>query len=111
MHCDRSRNRLKFDYQLKRTYNISALSLYWIFHHQHLIRNSHLPRVPEIVFWNLRNSSSTPVVATQNGVAMVSGFSKNLLTLFLEEGGIVNPEQVMELAIAGEEYKKLAVYD
>ncbi|XVF38551.1 hypothetical protein REPUB_Repub20aG0111700 [Reevesia pubescens] len=68
-------------------------------------------RVPEIVFWNLRNSSSTPVVANQNGVATVSGFSKNLLTLFLEEGGIVNPEQVMGLAIAGEEYKKLAVYD
>ncbi|OMO95315.1 hypothetical protein COLO4_15986 [Corchorus olitorius] len=68
-------------------------------------------RVPEIVFWNLRNSSSTPVVATQNGVAMVSGFSKNLLSLFVEEGGIVNPEQVMGLAIAGEEYKKLAVFD
>ncbi|EOY06228.1 hypothetical protein QUC31_016386 [Theobroma cacao] len=68
-------------------------------------------RVPEIVFWNLRNSSSTPVVAMQNGVALVSGFSKNLLTLFLEEGGIVNPQQVMGLAIAGEEYKKLVVYD
>ncbi|XP_050216782.1 uncharacterized protein LOC126667761 [Mercurialis annua] len=67
--------------------------------------------VPEIVFWNLRNSSSTPVVAKQNGVALVSGFSKNLLTLFLEEGGIVNPEEVMNLAIAGKEYKKLAVYD
>ncbi|OMO53829.1 hypothetical protein CCACVL1_28299 [Corchorus capsularis] len=67
--------------------------------------------VPEIVFWNLRNSSSTPVIAKQNGVAMVSGFSKNLLSLFVEEGGIVNPEQVMELAIAGEEYKKLVVFD
>ncbi|XWS39114.1 hypothetical protein CRYUN_Cryun18bG0022400 [Craigia yunnanensis] len=78
---------------------------------QRKYRESGYNRVPEIVFWNLRNSSSTPVVATQNGVAMVSGFSKNLLTLFLEEGGIVNPEQVMELAIAGEEYKKLAVYD
>lgn len=78
---------------------------------QRKYRDSGYNRVPEIVFWNLRNSSSTPVVATQNGVAMVSGFSKNLLTLFLEEGGIVNPEQVMGLAIAGEEYKKLAVYD
>uniref|UniRef100_A0A2P2QX77 Uncharacterized protein LOC8258359 isoform X3 n=1 Tax=Rhizophora mucronata TaxID=61149 RepID=A0A2P2QX77_RHIMU len=68
-------------------------------------------KVPEIVFWNLRNSSSTPVVAKQSGVAMVSGFSKNLLTLFLEEGGIVNSEDVMGLAIAGEEYKKLVVYD
>ncbi|KAL1194838.1 hypothetical protein V5N11_011153 [Cardamine amara subsp. amara] len=67
--------------------------------------------VPEIVFWNLRDSSATPVVANQKGVAMVSGFSKNLLTLFLEEGGIVNPEDVMWLAIKGEEYKKLVVYD
>ncbi|PON98699.1 hypothetical protein TorRG33x02_055990 [Trema orientale] len=68
-------------------------------------------KVPEIVFWNLRNSSSTPVVASQAGVALVSGFSKNLLTLFLEEGGIVNAEDVMAIAISGQEYKKLVVYD
>ena len=67
--------------------------------------------VPEMVFWNLRDSSATPVVANQKGVAMVSGFSKNLLTLFLEEGGIVNPEDVMWIAIKGEEYKKLVVFD
>ena len=66
---------------------------------------------PEIVFWNLRDSRSTPVVANQTGVALVSGFAKNLLTLFLEEGGIVNPEDVMRLAIAGGEYKELVVYD
>ncbi|KAK8508285.1 hypothetical protein V6N13_055733 [Hibiscus sabdariffa] len=78
---------------------------------QQKFHDSGYKRVPEIVFWNLRNSSSTPVVANQDGVALVSGFSKNLLTLFLEEGGIVNPVQVMELAIAGEEYKKLAVHD
>ncbi|CAI0457897.1 unnamed protein product [Linum tenue] len=68
-------------------------------------------RVPEIVFWNLRDSSATPVVGTQNGVALVSGFSKNLLTMFMDGGGIVNPEDVMGLAIAGEEYKKLVVFD
>ncbi|KAK9277542.1 hypothetical protein L1049_007087 [Liquidambar formosana] len=67
--------------------------------------------VPEIVFWNLRDSKATPVPATQKGVALVSGFSKNLLTLFLEEGGALNPEAVMEAAISGEEYKKLAVLD
>ncbi|KAL2557563.1 Uncharacterized protein Fot_02302 [Forsythia ovata] len=55
-----------------------------------------------------------------NGVVLVSGFSKNLLTLFLEEGGIIkrnlasqdvkaksssgemNPEAVMEAAVSGE---------
>lgn len=85
--------------------------------------------VPEIVFWNLRDSSATPVTATQNGVALVSGFSKNLLTLFLEEGGNIktedvrnlsgedvkaessNPETVMESAISGELYQKLVVHD
>ncbi|XP_019191428.1 PREDICTED: uncharacterized protein LOC109185905 isoform X2 [Ipomoea nil] len=74
-------------------------------------REKGFTNVPEVVFWNLRSSGSTPVVANQNGVALVSGFSKNLLTIFLENGGIVNPEEVMEIAISGEEYKKLAVLD
>ncbi|XP_039841876.1 uncharacterized protein LOC120702212 [Panicum virgatum] len=67
--------------------------------------------VPQIVFWNLRDSRSTPVTSTQPGVAMVSGFSKNFVKLFLENDGVVNPEAVMNAAIAGEEYQKLAVFD
>ncbi|XP_059633562.1 uncharacterized protein LOC132276237 isoform X2 [Cornus florida] len=67
--------------------------------------------VPEIVFWNLRDSRATPVSSHQKGVALVSGFSKNLLKVFLEEGGILNPEHTMELAIAGDEYNKLVVVD
>ncbi|CAN0901460.1 Uncharacterized protein L728 [Linum grandiflorum] len=68
-------------------------------------------KVPEVVFWNLRDSKATPVLGTQNGVALVSGFSKNLLTLFMDGGGILNPEESMGLAIAGEEYQKLVVHD
>ncbi|KAL8254273.1 hypothetical protein R6Q59_032494 [Mikania micrantha] len=67
--------------------------------------------VPEMVFWNLRDSSATPVAANDHGVALVSGFSKNLMTLFMEDGGRLNPEGVMESAISGEEYKKLVVVD
>ncbi|KAH6798016.1 Uncharacterized conserved protein UCP015417 [Perilla frutescens var. hirtella] len=67
--------------------------------------------VPEIVFWNLRDSRATPVPANQPGVALVSGFSKNLITLFLENGGIVDPEAVMEAAISGKIYEKLTVLD
>ncbi|XP_072147080.1 uncharacterized protein [Setaria viridis] len=67
--------------------------------------------VPQIVFWNLRDSRSTPVTSTQPGVAMVSGFSKNLVKLFLENDGVVSPEAVMAAAIAGEEYQKLSVFD
>nr|XP_043634911.1 uncharacterized protein LOC122606006 [Erigeron canadensis] len=79
-------------------------------------------KVPEIVFWNLRDSRSTPVTADQEGVALLSGFSKNLLTLFLEEGGVIkpedlpvktelNPESIMEAAISGDLYQKLVVCD
>ncbi|KAH7856956.1 hypothetical protein Vadar_007311 [Vaccinium darrowii] len=68
-------------------------------------------KVPEIVFWNLRNSDATPVPSKQSGVALVSGFSKNLVKLFLEGGGIMSPEAVMLQAISGEEYQKLVVLD
>uniref|UniRef100_A0A453T406 TROVE domain-containing protein n=1 Tax=Aegilops tauschii subsp. strangulata TaxID=200361 RepID=A0A453T406_AEGTS len=41
--------------------------------------------IPQIVFWNLRDSRSVPVTSEQKGVALVSGFSQNMLKLFLEE--------------------------
>ncbi|KAI4969734.1 hypothetical protein ZWY2020_000648 [Hordeum vulgare] len=39
--------------------------------------------IPQIVFWNLRDSHSVPVTSEQKGVALVSGFSQNMLKLFL----------------------------
>ncbi|PIA58377.1 LOW QUALITY PROTEIN: hypothetical protein AQUCO_00500356v1 [Aquilegia coerulea] len=69
-------------------------------------------KVPEIVFWNLRESKSTPVPSDQQGVGLVSGFSKNLMSLFLDnEDNIGSPEAVMELALIGPEYKQLVVVD
>ncbi|GJM97826.1 hypothetical protein PR202_ga14782 [Eleusine coracana subsp. coracana] len=67
--------------------------------------------VPEIVFWNLRNSDSVPVTAHQKGVALVSGFSKNLVKIFLDGDGIVSPRAIMDKAISGKEYEKLVVFD
>ncbi|KAG8070037.1 hypothetical protein GUJ93_ZPchr0006g44854 [Zizania palustris] len=67
--------------------------------------------VPEAVFWNLRDSKAVPVTSDQKGVALVSGFSKNLLKLFLDNSGIVSPRAVMEKAIAGQLYDKLAMFD
>ncbi|KAF1002490.1 uncharacterized protein LOC141701160 [Apium graveolens] len=67
--------------------------------------------VPEIVFWNLTDSKATPVPSDKPGVALVSGYSKNLMTLFLEDKGTMTPESVMEVAISGEEYSKLVVVD
>ncbi|KAL5552561.1 hypothetical protein UlMin_039962 [Ulmus minor] len=67
--------------------------------------------VPQIVFWNLRDSRATPVPATEKGVALLSGFSKNLLKIFLDNEGDINPEDIMEATISGVEYSKLLVVD
>ncbi|KAK9683678.1 hypothetical protein RND81_10G158200 [Saponaria officinalis] len=66
--------------------------------------------VPEIVFWNLRDSRSTPVTKKQKGVALVSGFSKNAMKLFLQ-GKQGDPQAVMDDALSGEEYDNLVVID
>ncbi|XP_021725893.1 uncharacterized protein LOC110693074 [Chenopodium quinoa] len=78
---------------------------------QRKFKESGYDKVPEIVFWNLRHSEATPVPSTEPGVALVSGYSKNLMTLFLEEGGVLNPEGVMLAAVAKPEYDALVVYD
>lgn len=55
------------------------------------------------------------MVSTQKGVTMVSGFSKNMMKFFLNNDGvheeILYAEFLMEMAISGEEYEKLAVVD
>ncbi|XP_023543545.1 uncharacterized protein LOC111803399 [Cucurbita pepo subsp. pepo] len=67
--------------------------------------------VPQIVFWNLRDSRATPVPANEKGMALVSGFSKNLMNLFLNGDGVIQPDAIMELAVSGSEYQKLVVLD
>ncbi|KAM0851187.1 hypothetical protein ACQ4PT_052585 [Festuca glaucescens] len=58
----------------------------------------------QIVFWNLRYSRSALVTAEQKEVALVSGFSKNMLKIFLggEEEAISEKEEVIP-DIPGEE--------
>ena len=75
--------------------------------------------VPKIVFWNLRGkiASATPVLFDTIGTAMVSGWSGQLLKLFMENGGdMINspafsPEFVMHKAIGKPGYDVLKVID
>ncbi|KAL6839126.1 hypothetical protein ACP4OV_031017 [Aristida adscensionis] len=68
--------------------------------------------VPEVVFWNVGTSkASMPVVAAQAGAALVSGYSKNLVRLFLEADGELTPAAIMADAISGPEYDALEVFD
>ena len=64
-------------------------------HEQYARAGYHLPQV---VFWNLRATVSVP---SQNdaGVAMVSGFSPDLLKVFMENGDF-SPQAVMNRAIS-----------
>ncbi|KAI3956925.1 hypothetical protein MKX01_000959 [Papaver californicum] len=80
---------------------------------QNKFREKGYMNVPEIVFWNLRESLSTPVLDQQKGVAIVSGFSKNMMTVFLKDPDFseFTPLSRMEKAISGEEYDKLVVVD
>uniref|UniRef100_A0A453GX23 TROVE domain-containing protein n=1 Tax=Aegilops tauschii subsp. strangulata TaxID=200361 RepID=A0A453GX23_AEGTS len=68
---------------------------------------------PEVVFWNVGGTSkaASPVVAAQAGVALVSGYSKNLVRLFLEADGVLTPSAIMADAISGPEYDALEVLD
>lgn len=56
-------------------------------------------KLPQVVFWNLRASDtpgqkSTPVQFNEKGVALVSGFSGQLLKLFMEKAGDVDDWKV-----------------
>ncbi|CAI5516162.1 unnamed protein product [Closterium sp. Naga37s-1] len=69
--------------------------------------------VPQIVYWNLRgdaSASSTPVAASEEGVALVSGFSKGMLLTVLE-GKELSPMTVLEEAIKGKLFELVQVVD
>ncbi|KAF9111543.1 hypothetical protein BGX27_004765 [Mortierella sp. AM989] len=73
-------------------------------------------KLPQIVFWNLRGSNvgNKPAKATQERVAMVSGYSGMLMKLFLDGGDMVealNPVRLMEKAIGSKEFSRLKVLD
>ncbi|CAO2168709.1 unnamed protein product [Urochloa humidicola] len=68
--------------------------------------------VPQVVFWNVGTSkASTPVVAAQEGAALVSGYSNNLVRLFLEADGELTPAAIVADAISGPEYDALELFD
>ena len=76
-------------------------------------------KLPKVVFWNLRGpdmgeTASVPVTCTEEGTALVSGFSGQLLKLFM--GGVnelesYNPFNLMKEAIAADKYNGWRVVD
>ncbi|KAG9074710.1 hypothetical protein FS749_013698 [Ceratobasidium sp. UAMH 11750] len=63
--------------------------------------------VPEIVYWDLLGGMTRPVLQNTRGTALLTGFSANMMKLFME-GEIVGGEPV-EIGRDGEEVKKEAI--
>lgn len=62
--------------------------------------------VPEIVYWNLQGArGAKPVMADWEGVSVMSGFSSNMLKVFMEEGTLEEDleEVVVEEQVEGED--------
>lgn len=76
-------------------------------------------KLPKVVFWNLRGyglgeSASVPVTHTEEGTALVSGFSGQLLKLFMDgvqELESFDPFNIMKEAIGKEKYNGWKVID
>ena len=61
--------------------------------------------LPKIVFWNLCSHDNTPVSAQENGTALVSGFSPNLMTSLLSNNlEQFTPEAIMLETVMKERY-------
>lgn len=76
----------------------------------------HNYKLPKIVFWNLQGEGddSMPVTHNEQGVALVSGFSGQLLKLFMagaSELDKFDAFNVMKEAIAAEQYQNWKVVD
>jgi len=64
--------------------------------------------VPQIVFWNLRDSRGNPVKFNDDGVALVSGFSPSILERVLDNTNMT-PWNVMMDTITDERYDVVTV--
>ena len=68
--------------------------------------------LPAIIFWNLRGDGkrSKPVTKNEKNVALISGFSGQMLKTFLEGGEFESPYSAM-LKTLGTNYDHLKVVD
>lgn len=82
----------------------NSQSLLTTFQHIENAFVSHAMTRPEIVFWNLRASTMDfPVCQDVKRVALLSGFSANMLKAFIETS-IVSPHAMMMLVLGHERY-------
>ncbi|QRV87398.1 hypothetical protein RhiJN_15416 [Ceratobasidium sp. AG-Ba] len=62
--------------------------------------------MPEIVYWNLQGGTTKPVTKDTPGTALLTGFSANMMKLFMDGEKI--EDEVVEISPDGEEVQKKA---
>ncbi|ONI08688.1 hypothetical protein PRUPE_5G194100 [Prunus persica] len=67
--------------------------------------------MPHILLWNVCDWKFPHSKEHHPGVTMVSGFSDNLIKSFLDNGGEIGPQALMEASIADKEYQTFSVVD
>ncbi len=85
------------DMQFDESYRDSLGEGNWQTEHQKVVEAFHEAGydVPEIVYWNLAGGElAKPVTAAEEGVAIMSGFSPNMLKVFMEGGAIEREEEL-----------------
>jgi len=95
------------DMQFDESYRCTLAEGSWQTEHQKVVKAFHEAGydVPEIVYWNLAGDElAKPVTAAEEGVAIMSGFSPNMLKIFMGGGAIEQEElQFEEEVVAGEQ--------
>lgn len=87
-------------------------------------RNHGYNVVPEVVFWDLSGLVTRPVTNRHTGLVKLKGLSNSFVSVLFNRGATMlckggesfmrsfpEPEELMKLAISGEEFKGLCVFD
>ena len=79
-----------------------------------ICRENGYSKVPEVIFWNLRgDTDNVPVKSDTKGTVMMSGFSPNLLKLFLTgkldsvAGERPDPNEAVQVVMRSERYNRV----
>ncbi|GJM91803.1 hypothetical protein PR202_ga08215 [Eleusine coracana subsp. coracana] len=66
---------------------------------------------PQVVFWNLQGQHSAAFTTTDDGIMKLKGYSDAFLRIFLDLGGVVEPEDEMYASISSAKYQDLQLID
>lgn len=65
-------------------------------------------KLPSVIFWNLRDTASSfPVTKDENGVALISGYSAEVLKVIMKDPEDINPIRMMMTVL--EQYKNVVI--